>query len=83
MLKESDDPVILGVTFDSKMTFVKHLRSVSIAASQQLGTSTSSKQLGCPGEYVMMDCSLGDAFCVCPASFAVCCTAADTHLKTV
>ena len=28
VLKESDDPVILGVKFDSKMTFEKHLRSV-------------------------------------------------------
>ena len=27
VLKESDDLVILGVTFDSKMTFEKHLRS--------------------------------------------------------
>ena len=32
-LKESDDRVILGVTFDSKMTVEKHLRSVSRAAS--------------------------------------------------
>ena len=31
-LKESDAVVILGVTFDSKMTFEKHLRSVSKAA---------------------------------------------------
>ena len=37
MLKESDDLVILGVTFDSKMTFEKHLHSVSRAASQRLG----------------------------------------------
>ena len=37
VLKESDDLVILGVTFDCKMTFEKHLRSVSRAASQQLG----------------------------------------------
>ena len=37
VLKESDDHVILGVTFDSKMTFEKHLRSVSRAASQRLG----------------------------------------------
>ena len=38
LLKESDDLVIfLGVIFDSKMTFVKHLRSVSRAASQTLG----------------------------------------------
>ena len=37
MLKESADLDILGVTFDSKMTFEKHLRSVSRAASQRLG----------------------------------------------
>ena len=37
VLKVSDDLVILGVTFDSKMTFEKHLRSVSRAASQRLG----------------------------------------------
>ena len=36
VLKESDDLVILGVTFDSKMTFEKHLRLVSKAASQRL-----------------------------------------------
>ena len=37
VLKECDDLVILRVTFDSKMTFEKHLRSVSRAASQRLG----------------------------------------------
>ena len=37
VLKESDDRVILGVTFDSKLTFEKHLRLVSRAASQRLG----------------------------------------------
>ena len=37
VLKESDDLVILGVTFDSKMTFEKHLCLVSRAASQTLG----------------------------------------------
>ena len=35
VLKESDDLVILGVTFYSKMTFEKHLRSVYRAASQR------------------------------------------------
>ena len=35
MLKGSDDNYILGVTFDSKMTFDRHLRSVSRAASQR------------------------------------------------
>ena len=37
VLKESDDLVILSVTFDSTMTFWKPLRSVSKAASQRLG----------------------------------------------
>ena len=36
VLKESDNLVILGVTFDSKMTFEKHLRLVSRASSQRL-----------------------------------------------
>ena len=35
VLKESDDHDILGVTFDSKLTFEKHLRLVSRAASQR------------------------------------------------
>ena len=37
VLKESDDPMILEVTFDSKMTFEKHLRSLSTEASQRFG----------------------------------------------
>ena len=45
VLKESDDLVILGVTFDSKMTFEKHLRSVSRAASQRLGIFRKSWRL--------------------------------------
>ena len=45
MLKESDDLVIWGVTFDSKMTFEKHLRSVSRAASQRLGILIKSFRL--------------------------------------
>ena len=35
-LKDADF-VVLGVTFDAKMTFKKHLRSVSSAAAQRLG----------------------------------------------
>ena len=37
VLKESDHLDILGVTFDAKLTFKKHLRSVSRASSQRLG----------------------------------------------
>ena len=63
------------------MTFEKHLRSVSRAASQRLGILKS------PGECSMIDRFLGDAFGFCPASFgvqycsAVWCSVADTHLK--
>ena len=58
VLKESDDHVILGVTFDSKMTFGKHLRSVFRTTSQGLLLVS----LGSPGEFSMMDRFLGDAF---------------------
>ena len=37
VLKESDDLVILGVTFDAKMTFENHLHSIYGAADQRLG----------------------------------------------
>ena len=45
VLKESDDLVILGVTLDSKMTFEKHLRQVSRAASQRLGILRKSRRV--------------------------------------
>ena len=45
VLKESDDLVILGVTFDAKMTFAKHLRSVSRAALQRLGILRKSRRV--------------------------------------
>ena len=37
VLKESDNLDIIGVTFNSKLIFEKHLLSVSRAASQRLG----------------------------------------------
>ena len=45
VLKQSDDLVILRVTFDFKMTFEKHLRSVSRADSQRLGILRESWQV--------------------------------------
>ena len=45
VLKESNDLVILGVTIDSKLTFEKHLRLVSRAASQRLGILRKSWQV--------------------------------------
>ena len=61
VLKESDDLVILGGTFDSKMTYEKHLRLVSVAASGQLDILKTLKT-GSLGKYSMIDCFLGDAF---------------------
>ena len=37
VLRKSDDLVILGVTFDYKLSIQKHLYLVSRAASQRLG----------------------------------------------
>ena len=80
VLKESDDLVILGVTFDTKMTFEKHLCSVSRAASQKFDILRKSWQ-------VFHDRSLlGRCFCgfVLPGleyCSAVWCSAAETHLK--
>ena len=45
VLKESDDLLILGVTFDSMMTFEKHLRPVSRTVSQRLGILRKSWQV--------------------------------------
>ena len=42
VLKKSDDLVILKVTFDSMMTFEKHLLLVSRAASQRFGILRNS-----------------------------------------
>ena len=42
VLKMSDYLVILGVTFDSKMTFEKRLRSVSRASSPKFGITRKS-----------------------------------------
>ena len=48
VLKESDDLVILGVTFESKMTFEQHLCSVSRAASQRLNWYLEEVQASIP-----------------------------------
>ena len=80
VLKESDDLIILGVTFDSKLTFEKHLRMVSRAASQRLGILRKSCR-------VFYDRSLLEkSFCgfvlpVLEYCSAVWCSAADTQVK--
>ena len=80
VLKESDDLVILGVTFDSKMTFKKHLRSVSRAASQRLGILRKPWRVF-HDRSLLGRCFRGFVLPVLEYCSAVWCSAADTHLK--
>ena len=81
MLNESDDLVILGVTFDSRWL----LRSIFALVPEQLLNGLVS--WGSPGKYSMIDCFLVDAFGVlfCPfwSLFFRWWSAADTYLKLV
>ena len=80
VLKESDDLVILGVTFDSKMTFEKHLRSVSKAVSQRLGILRKSWRVF-HDRSLLGRCFRGFVVSVLEYCSAVWFSAADTHLK--
>ena len=80
VLKESDDLVILGVTFDSKMTFEEHLRSVSRAASEQLGILRKSWQVF-HDRLLLGRCFRGFVLHVLEYCSSVWCSAADTHFK--
>ena len=71
--------VILGVTFDSKMTFEKHLHSVSIAASQRLGILKSWRVFH--DRSLLRRCFRGFVLPVLEHCSAVWCSDADTHLK--
>ena len=80
LLKESDDLDLLGVTFDSKLTFEKHLRTVSRAASQRLGILRKSWRVF-HGRLSIVRCFWGFALTVLEYCSAVWCSAADIHLK--
>ena len=80
VLKKSDDLVILGLTFNSKMTFEKHLRSVSRAASQRLGILRKSWQVF-HNRLFLGRCFRGFVLPVIWYCAAVWCSAADTHLR--
>ena len=78
--KESDDLAIVGVTFDSKMTFENHLRSVSRAASQRLGILRKSWRVF-HDRALLGRCFRGFVLPVLQYCSAVWYSAADTHLK--
>ena len=80
VLKESDELVILGVTLDSKMTFKKHLRSVSRAASHRLGILRKYWRVF-HDRSLLGRCFLRFVLPVLEYCSAVWCSATDTHLK--
>ena len=80
VLKDSDDLVIMVVTFDSKMTFEKHLHSVSRTASQRLGIFRKSWRVFY-GRSLLGRCFMGFVLPDLKYCSAVWCSAADTHLK--
>ena len=80
VLMESDDLVILGMTFDSKMIFEKHLRPVSRAASQRLYILRKSWRV-LNDRSLLGRCFQGFVLPVLKYCSAVWCSAAYTHLK--
>ena len=80
VLKESGDLVILEVTFDSKMTFEKHLRSVSRGASQRLGILRKSWRVF-HDRSLLGRCFWGFVLPVLEYCSAIWCSAADKDLK--
>ena len=80
VLKESADLVILGLTLDAKMTFGKHLRSVSSAAAQRLGIMRKSWQVF-HDRSLLLRYFLSFVLPVLEYCSAVWCSAADSHLK--
>ena len=80
VLKVSADLVILGVTFDAKMTFEKHFRSVSSAAAQRLGIMKKSWQVF-HDRSLLLRSFWGFILPVLEYCSAVWCSAADSHLK--
>ena len=77
VLKECDDLVILGLTFDSKMTFEKLLRLVSRAASERLGIMRKSWRVF-HDRSLLGRCFRGFVLPVLKYCSAVWCLAADT-----
>ena len=80
VLKESDDFIILGVTFDPKLTFEKHLRSISRAASQKRSILRKSWRVF-HDRLLLERCFLGFVLPVLEYCSAVWCSAADSHLQ--
>ena len=80
VLIESADLDIFGVTFEAKMTFEKHLRSVSSAAAQRLGIMRKSWQVF-HDRSLLLRSFWSFVMQVLEYCSAVLCSAAYSHLK--
>ena len=80
VLKESADLVIFGVTFDAKMTFEKHLRTVYSASAQRLIVMRKSWEVF-HDRSLLLRSFWGFVLPVLGYCSAVWCSAADSHLK--
>ena len=80
VLKESDDFVILGVTFDCKLTFEKRFWMVSRSASQRLGILRKSCRVF-HDRSLLERCFQRFVLPILECCSSVWCSAADTHLK--
>ena len=80
VLKESIELNILGVTFDSRLTFEIHLRSVSRAASQKPGILKKSWRVF-HDRLLLERCFRGFVLPILEYCSVVWCSAADSHLK--
>ena len=80
VLKESADLVILGVTFDAKMAFERHLRSGSSAVAQRLGIMRKSWQ-AFRDRSLLVRSFWSFVLPVLEYCSAVWCLAADSHLE--
>ena len=75
-LKETSELIILGATFDTKLTFERHIRSVASSASQRIGLLRRAHNIFDSAE-VMQHCFrsfmltyIGVCFC----SMVLCCS---------
>ena len=81
ILKESEDLVILVLTFDSTLIFEKHFCMVSRTASQRLSILRKSWRVFHDRSLLVERCFWGFVFSVLVYCSAVWCSAANTHHK--
>ena len=78
-LKETSELNILGVTFDPKLTFERHVRSVASSASQRIGILRRARNIFDSAE-VMQHCFRSFMLPILEYASVVWCSAAVSHL---